>query len=795
MFRQAKTKNYFLILFFLLASISKNNAQETDVNKIKIADAFVNYFSLERENIHLHLNKNIYLSNEEIWFKGYVLNRKESLPFYYSTNIIVGLYDSEGTLLDQKLVFGDNGNFYNNFKLTDKYISGDYYIRAHTNWMNNFSEDESAVFKLTIINSDEKNVNQYINQKYNDYNISIIPEGGKIIRNIKNPVVVRITDCKNSPIEIEKCELTHVQSGKSETISLNQHGYGKFYFNPDGGNYQISFELNSKKYEKNLPSFYETGITLEVNNYAVSNKTMVTVKTNNKTLPSLLGRKFYLAINQDNQVSVIDFIFEKNKEELTIIIPKEKLYKGLNNLTIIDDELKEICQRSIFVNPVIDDEIRLMKYNIASDKIKIVGKSSLKNANLSISILPVKTKSLNHNTDLYSTFYANDRLSDKIRELKEYLLNPSKEKNYQLDIALIHQKNPKYTWNNILQNVPQIKYDFNIGLDVKGKINTDVMDYRKYKLKMFSAIYRISEFSDLNENNEFSFKHLFVLDSSRIDFQLFKVPDFSKPIESNKYITSLSNRNFRHKLTIENNDCKRISFEDPQEYELPNIYKNIIHLDEVEIENNLKPVLKHGSKFGNSNLRGEKIPDDYRGDLVRYLNLHGFNAFVAQGDLHIYGKHSNTMTGNLQSPAIFVDDFKLMTFNDLQSYKMQEIDEIYLNAHAVVPGMQNYSGIIKIYRKHVITSSKKEQLLYSSYFVQNGFSKSSQYQAPQYLSFSNKGFENFGVYDWNPNVLTDDEGNFEFYFNNPGVNDVILNIEGMSFEGEIISINKEFNLN
>jgi len=53
-----------LILLFITTPI---NAQSTfTANQEKISNSLNDYFSLDRENIHLHLNKKTYLTNETI---------------------------------------------------------------------------------------------------------------------------------------------------------------------------------------------------------------------------------------------------------------------------------------------------------------------------------------------------------------------------------------------------------------------------------------------------------------------------------------------------------------------------------------------------------------------------------------------------------------------------------------------------------------------------------------------------------------------------------------------------------
>jgi len=50
-------------------------------NHDKIATAFENYFRLDRENIHLHLNKNTYQTNEESDLKVMTLGMTDWIPF------------------------------------------------------------------------------------------------------------------------------------------------------------------------------------------------------------------------------------------------------------------------------------------------------------------------------------------------------------------------------------------------------------------------------------------------------------------------------------------------------------------------------------------------------------------------------------------------------------------------------------------------------------------------------------------------------------------------------------------
>jgi hypothetical protein len=142
-----------LLLFLVL--IVANGFSQSNNSKQQIVQHFENYFALERENMHLHLNKNTYLTNESIWFKGYVYNKKDKLPFFFTTNIYVVLHDENGTKIETKLLYANAGCFSGNFVLGEHLKTGKYYLHVYTNWMNNFKEDESGKFELNIINNND----------------------------------------------------------------------------------------------------------------------------------------------------------------------------------------------------------------------------------------------------------------------------------------------------------------------------------------------------------------------------------------------------------------------------------------------------------------------------------------------------------------------------------------------------------------------------------------------------------------------------------------------------------------
>jgi hypothetical protein len=197
-----------LIVFAFLWATTTLNAQSSYTpNQDKISNSLSDYFMMNRENIHIHLNKSTYLTNEQIWFKGYIIEKKIKSPFYDTTNVYVSLMDENGQKILTHLCYAENSIFEGNFKLDKTFKSGKYFLQVYTNYMNNFGEDESSIYEITILNNEEStnNINNAVN--YNLIEVSFFPESGSFIEGISNTIGIKTVDCNDNGIEIKNGEI------------------------------------------------------------------------------------------------------------------------------------------------------------------------------------------------------------------------------------------------------------------------------------------------------------------------------------------------------------------------------------------------------------------------------------------------------------------------------------------------------------------------------------------------------------------------------------------------------------
>jgi len=774
---------FHLAFFTILISLYSFSQNQSDL-KEKISKSAADYFSLERENIHVQFNKNTYLSNENVWFKGYVYNRKDKVPFFYTTNVYAILYDESGNKLSNKLLYSNSGCFSGKLKLDSSYKTGKYYLHFYTNWINNFKEDESAVFEFNVINKTDKTYASAILPDYSTVNIDFSPEGGAVIEGVINTIGIKISDCNKNPISVSEIDILNSQGTLLQKVPVNKFGFGKFQLLPEGMVYKASFSANGQKFEGIIPSALPTGISLEINSYIFKEKTIAIVRTNQKGIEKYKNKSLFLVVQQDNKVSVLDVNFDNNNPEQKLFFSNDNLFEGVNTIRIIDADLKQLAERSVFKYPESKLVLNLETPKKVKDSYDFKGKFNLQFVSASISVLPEEAINSDFEQDLYGSILINPYFEKSKIDASYYFTDISRLKHYDLDLLLLNQKASKYKWENITGTSPKIVYDFDIGLTIKGTLNQQISDRKNYKVQLYSLRSQLDEATEITEKNEFYFKNMVIPDSTWVNFTLMN-KEKTTPLKVYPQLLNL-NRTFNKSFKVEPQTCapivKNISFE------LPELNNGAVMLDDVEIEVDKKK-LKYKSDLGNGNLRGYKITDDdpsINMDLVTYIRLNGFDVETQMGEVFIYSRTTASLSGARNSPAIYVAGNLQMNFDYIRSMRMRDIDEIYINAHAVRAGMVNTIGIIKIYpRTGFAALNKKSSSI--EFEIKNAFSKIDVFKNNDYASTANKGFQNFGVVSWIPSIITQENGEFKFSIPNMDQKKVKLLIEGFSADGKLIS--------
>lgn len=789
-----------LLLLLLLIHCNSQAQSSATQREQDITSLYSNYFKANREKIHLHLNKTVYLNEETIWFKGYIIEEKNKLPFPQTANVYIDLLDEKGAKIQSELYYSSNGILEGYIPLDKKTVTGNYFIRAYTNFMNNFKEDESALYKIRILNpSDPATLNTNSKLNLNALTVRYFPESGVFLENTANTMGIKITDCNEKPVAIQDGSIVNSKGVVVTRFSTNENGIGRFdLLQNQNAPYKAVFTINNTSQSFDLPTPKPGGYTFSINNYTLTDKAFLKIRS---ATPVTVDTQLSLIIQQDEKVSLIEnLILKKGTNEETFTINNDHFYSGINTITLIDPNNKKLADRLIFKPYSIQKTSAIAIAKKRNDSIVFKGSSNIPLASLSISVVPEKSVATGDSRSLYDTFIFSTYLEHYWSgNPATYLTDFSRNKHYELDTYLITQK-PKYDFETIF-NTPASdnKYEFQTGITLKGTINKPLSDRSKYFVEMSAFFNSIKKQSEINDKNEFFFNNVILSDSTKVSFILQNRKGKIEEIPMSIQVLKGQNVFLKQLPQLPSQCPDGTSTTDKTEvYSFPYVRDmKVVQLNDVNIKKAPKaPVLKNAHRFSNSMARGFKISSgDYASfrEVLPFIGAHGFDVIYKNGDVYINNRITRSLRGN-PSPAVFVDDVPLQPdLTMLIGMSLDMVEEIYISKNGYGLGMDGGSGYIRIYTKRYMGTSEPARSKAQSYVIKKAFQPYKSFKNPDYLDYD-AGFINYGTINWIPNVETDENGAFTFSIPNYNQKSIKIKIEGIGSNGELISEEKILHL-
>lgn len=780
--------NYMKKIGLLLCLFSFVSFSQT-VNKEKIAQALDNYYQFDRENIHLHLNRTTFLSTETIWFKGYIFDKKTSTPNLGTTNVYVSLYNSERKEISNDLFFATNGTVEGQIELDNKLDSGIYYLHVYTNFMNNFDEDESSIHEIEIINP--KHIGSKKNNLNTNLSLQVNYEGGKLLTDCDNNVVLTVKDCQNKGVAIDDIKVFDEKQKLVLTFSTNKNGHGKFIL-PKTKNefYTIVSQNPTFPFSEKLQKPVSEGFNLILDNYTNPEVYMVEIRTNPETSKKYDNEELFLLIQKDRATRFITFKIQKNVA-LKFTLDKKNFFEGINTLRLIDKNLNQISERILYKKenntPIID----ILNFTTEKDSIKIKAKVTNKDINFSISALPQSpTKHLNNS--IFKTLGFDNYLKYKI---DGNLLDKSKTTPAEFDLFLISNVS-KYDWNSILTKTPKNTFEFESGIDLTVKMDKSNLNKNTNKLSIFTTN-GIKEIATANSESEFIFKNILALDSLAIHYKFLEKPDLANKIKVSHSLKKNKSK-FNNLNTTDFSKCL-ISYSNSEStYSYDYTTSKTTELNDVEVVQSVKPKLQYNNFPSTSSAKGYKITetvsDTYK-DVLSFIASHEYDVVIDGTYIEIKTRNKRSFLGHM-FPIVMLNNSRITNNSELLNLKLIDVDEIYINNRGAGFGTEGMNGVISIFTKksptfNPLPESKKTNF----FFITNGFKNVIPFNSSQELtSQSESVFKEYGTLDFTRIVESNSDGTFEYVIPLHNQNEIILNIQGTDSKGQLYYQNIELKI-
>lgn len=720
------------------------------------------------EKVFLHTNKTSYFIDDIIWFKTYVGNASNK-PSLKTTRLNVNLLDTKGKIIQSQQIFIYKGTGKGQFILNDSLKTGVYYLKAATNYMQNFGNDNTNIQEINILNDIAPKETTLKKQ----YDVQFFPEGGYLLENVQNTIGVKSLLNGNGidySGKIMNTKNQEVASFKSEHLGMTKC---TFLYEPNE-KYIAFVNIQDTIVKINLPIAQKTGILLSVDN-SQSEYIKVNLKTNSNA--AIKNGSYKILFHQKN--SIIDYVELQNLASLNLEFDKKNFFNGINTVTLFKDN-QPIAERKFYIEKEIEPKIALEKIAVDNDsinyKIKISHLGKALNSNLSTSILPINASNYTEINTIKSAFLLTPYLKGYIENPAYYFNSKNDKRNQHLDLLLLTQGWTQFTLKEMIADLnPVYKYDFEAGFKLKGNVSSLPSNHLALLTKENAIIDKIF----LNGKKDFSFNNLLIYkgDVVKISF-VNNNNEALKPEKINfDTLNSTSFSNLNSNLTarqtfILNEDLWNNMYTSGsiKLEEITVTAKSKRYTDRKKLINKYKPLVFDIGKYFDL-----EIAEHFKNKDLMYFLSFDQNVKLVNWN----GVESYLETGINKEALLYIDGERV-TSSQLSSVSLQikDVQNIMLQ-----PERGN-----KIFQVFTTENYKNDVVeLFNEYVIKEGFDKEKKYYSPIYNFDTNK-YSNWTEIDWKPDLQTNNEGEVFFKVkSNSQLQGYLFSIQGFSQDGSLIS--------
>lgn len=481
----------FILSIFLNTQLHGNSAKPqitSDRDSLKVI-----------EKVYLHIDRDRYSPGDDIWFKAYLIDASAGLLTENSKNLHVDLISPDLKILESHIVRMNVGLGNGDFNLPKTIKSGQYRIRAYTNYMRNFSDSLFFNKTITVINlSDQVKSKPEISPAENNrIEISYFPESGSLVDNVLSNVGFKAVDESGAG-----CDVTgnlYASSGELITsFKSTRKGMGMFPLKPLPGIKYYTIVKNSSgvTVRTDLPESFPTGTVMSIPKNDL-NGLQVIIRTNSASLPLLNDREMTLLVSSRN-IILKKIQLKINSVNNSFTIPTDEFRDGIISLTLSVSDILPLNERLIYIQNNDSLNIHLETNNkVYKQRDSVEVKISMSdNYGLApetyLSLAAVESNSINYQSlfpeTISSWFLLESDIRGNVEDPSYYFDQSNPDRLKDLDLLLLTQGWRDFEWKyrkekyppedgftvsgrlrKIMNNTPVKNADITIGIFQEGK--------------------------------------------------------------------------------------------------------------------------------------------------------------------------------------------------------------------------------------------------------------------------------------------------------------------------------------
>lgn len=452
--------------FFLMTSLQASG-QKNELTFLQ--NSVENYTKNNlQEKLYVHTDKNFYIANEICWFKIYNVDAIFNKPLNISKVAYLELIDYNGKAVWQEKIALNEGNGNGSILIPNAIATGNYTLRAYTNWMKNFNASFFFEKKISILNPSLTQENNYTPSKEN-YSIQIFPEGGNLVAGQFAKVAFKITNQFGKGIQAKGYLLNEkgdtITQCNTSSIGIGSMGMGSFTFTPQANqDYSLSLTSNDDKIiNQKLPNVFAKGYTLSLGNSAADASSTINISIAGLQLENT---SVYLLVHARGIVShTIAGQIINGSSSLTI--DKSALNEGINIFTLFNQAKEPVCERLYFNYPknVLETSLELESAVLAKRRkvnLQIATKQAMNGftaVNASMAVYKIDSIQKLDDHTIQNYIWLNSDLVGSIEKPGAYFQNINNNTLLAMDQLMLVNGYRRFKWENVLANsTPSFKY-------------------------------------------------------------------------------------------------------------------------------------------------------------------------------------------------------------------------------------------------------------------------------------------------------------------------------------------------
>ncbi|MFI5129507.1 MAG: hypothetical protein ACHQFX_05925 [Chitinophagales bacterium] len=758
------------------------------------------------EKVYLHFDRNDYIAGQTMWFKGYVYS--DFLPATRSTNLFVEFFNSSSLLVSRQVLPLFGGFAHGQIELPDTLRGGPYVVRAYTATMLNMNAE--VLYKKTFFIFSKNKKNDPVTGPAAAARIEFFPEGGNFVTGLSNSIAYKATNENGFPVDISGI----VKNDRGDKVAeFSSYHDGMGYFDlvaEENNNYfaMLNGDPSEKKYY--LPAQTPKGIVFRVISGGITKSYEILQHNNDPVF------KASYMIGQMQHHVVFKKTFKEDKDDLTGIIPAEKLSSGILHITVFNKAGQPLAERLTFV----DNKEYIQQGDILLDTLDFSARKknhltlSMKDTvqgSFSVSVSdPAFDLSSSRDDNIYSGLLLTGDLNGYIHKPSYYFSATNDSVQNALDLVMMTNGWRRFKWTS-LEKDPAIarKYADPGYINLSGKINLESTKkpFADKDLLMFivSSFGRNIQMVHTDSIGHFSFDSVVFYGNSRILFTDIKGKK-SKFIEVRLDGDSL-HRHYMLPKIFPNNNYPAAVVSD-REKKMLDEYNAIMNaegliLEGVTVKGRKKTALEEteekyvsGLFAGNANSTLDLTKEDLIGyrDIFDYLKMRvpGLQILTDPSEPGYIVRYRQTASASAMGEipmTIFLNEVP-SDADAIATIPAHEIALVKVYSTFVGASGNGAGGVLSIYtKKDSDLGSLPSSGDMSEY---RGYSIIKEFYSPDHSVVKNNKADNRITLLWNPAILVDDINPKipVTFYNNDRTKQFKIVIEGMTADGKLLMIER-----